>query len=384
MRLRFLVRIVALALLAAGCSGSAVAVAEAEVADAASAEVEAQPAVEAETEASVDVESDDAADPVSATPAEPVWEEVAGGEACMCSDGSDWSFWVREADPTRVVFYLQGGGACWNDLTCAPATGFYKTITDASDNPTGGGGIFNFDEADNPFTDWSWVAVPYCTGDMHLGDNSATYGDLTIEHNGLVNGRRAIEEMIARFPDATEVFVTGSSAGGVATPLYAGLIAEQYTDAHIVSLADASGAYANVASPDIAESWGVAGALPGWATFGDEADLTIPGLFVAAGGEYPAIDFARYDNAADEVQQSFILVSGTSLDTVEDLADQIRQTEAFIEDAIGEVPSYVAPGTDHTILGRRDFYELEVDGVKVSDWVAGLVSSSSTDVAPVG
>ena len=32
------------------------------------------------------------------------------GADCVCADGSDFAFWERRADPTKVVFYLDGGG----------------------------------------------------------------------------------------------------------------------------------------------------------------------------------------------------------------------------------------------------------------------------------
>ena len=43
---------------------------------------------------------------------------MPGGD-CMCADGSEFAFWERQADPTKVVFYLDGGGACTDATTCA-------------------------------------------------------------------------------------------------------------------------------------------------------------------------------------------------------------------------------------------------------------------------
>ena len=36
------------------------------------------------------------------------WERVVPGGDCQCSDGSKFSFWVRKANPRKVVFYLEG------------------------------------------------------------------------------------------------------------------------------------------------------------------------------------------------------------------------------------------------------------------------------------
>jgi hypothetical protein len=35
------------------------------------------------------------------------WEPIVPGGDCQCSDGSEFNFWVREADPEKVVFYLR-------------------------------------------------------------------------------------------------------------------------------------------------------------------------------------------------------------------------------------------------------------------------------------
>ena len=55
------------------------------------------------------------------------WEEVVPGGDCQCSDGSAFSFWVREADPAKVVVFLQGGGACFSAETCDPENDLYRT-----------------------------------------------------------------------------------------------------------------------------------------------------------------------------------------------------------------------------------------------------------------
>ena len=47
------------------------------------------------------------------------WEKIVPGGDCECADGSEFAFWERRADPTKVVLYLEGGGACWTAEMCA-------------------------------------------------------------------------------------------------------------------------------------------------------------------------------------------------------------------------------------------------------------------------
>ena len=78
-----------------------------------------------------------------------VWEKVVPGGGCECADGSEFAFWVREGNPSKVVFYLDGGGACV-DATTSAFTGeggendFYDYNL-ATETPGLGGGIFDFD-----------------------------------------------------------------------------------------------------------------------------------------------------------------------------------------------------------------------------------------------
>lgn len=46
------------------------------------------------------------------------WEKAPPGGDCACADGSEFAFWERRADPSKVVFFLDGGGACFDAETC--------------------------------------------------------------------------------------------------------------------------------------------------------------------------------------------------------------------------------------------------------------------------
>src|SRR5690606_9065497 len=85
-----------------------------------------------------------------------------------CRDGSDAGIWVRFGEGKGLVIYLEAGGACFNELTCANNPANY----DPWYAPWSGLGIFHEDPALNPVGDWNFVVVPYCTGDVHAGDRS--------------------------------------------------------------------------------------------------------------------------------------------------------------------------------------------------------------------
>ena len=111
------------------------------------------------------------------------WNTITPGGSTTCSDGSPFRFFVRKADPTQLVFYLQGGGGCWNAETCVSRRPTYRrTAIEEMRSASGtepeafvAHGIAAFNHPENPFADHSFVFVPYCTGDVHIGDRDAVY-----------------------------------------------------------------------------------------------------------------------------------------------------------------------------------------------------------------
>ena len=145
------------------------------------------------------------------------------------------------ADPTKVVFFLDGGATCFDATTCAFVAESYDWKV--NDDPASEGGILDFARADNPFGDDSFLYVPSCTGDTHLGDvTRECTPELTVEHNGYVNGTAALSYLAAHYPDASQVVVVvGKTNGSIAAPVYGGLSADLLLDAHVIVFGGQSG-----------------------------------------------------------------------------------------------------------------------------------------------
>ncbi len=350
------------------------------------------------TEAEVAVTEPPEAAPSDTQPDEPVDSEPVATDAaieaaawteivptspdCACSDGSEFSFFERPGDPTKVMFYFEGGGACFNAETCDPVTGTYTaTIAQTTDFLAQREGLFDVTNDENPLADHSVVYVPYCTGDVHIGNATTEYSDeLTIEHRGYANALAALDHLVATYPDVEELVVTGASAGSVPTPLVAGLASDALPDADIVTFGDSSAAYPDVPALNetIGTLWGTTNAIPDWPeTDGiSAAEWSIPGLYSAAGAHDPDITFGRFDYAFDEVQATFAALAGVGAD---ELVTLIDDNEAQIEATGVPVASYVAPGTAHTIMASDLVYELEVEGVPLIDWITMLVTGDVPD-----
>jgi rubredoxin len=315
------------------------------------------------------------------------WERVVPGGDCKCADGSEFAFWERRADPTKVVLYLDGGGSCSDATSCAftgLSAGGEAADYDWSiygEDPAQEGGIFDFAQADNPFADYSFIYVPVCTGDMHLGDATREYSaELTVEHNGFVNDTAALNYMAEHYPDAAQVVVVGKSDGSVAGPIYGGLAADLLPDAHVTVFGANSGAFPD--DPDltaeVVELWGAYDTMPDWeVNQGLTARDWGPTRFwIQAGLHNPELVLARFDFAYDrEVAEG---AASMGLDPSQSLA-VIDAHEASIEAAGVIQHSYTAPGDGHTILEDETFYEVEVNGVTLVDWVDALITGEPLD-----
>ena len=321
------------------------------------------------------------------------WERVVLGGDCKCADGSEFAFFERRADPDKVVFYLDGGGVCFDATSCANTNTASTTERAGPDydaniegeDPAREGGMFDFARADNPFRDYSFIYVPLCTGDSHLGDVTRAYSpELTVEHQGFVNGTAALSYLAEHYPDAAQVVVVGKTAGSVAAPIYGGLVSDLLPDAHITVFGAQSGAFPD--DPDfnaeiLGELWGAFDNMPNWEVNEGltERDWGAPRFWIQAGLHDPDIVLARFDYAFDpHAAEALEYFSVSGVDPSNPLS-VIDTNEAAIEAAGVVLHSYTAPGQGHGILEFPKFYELEVNGVKLVDWVTALIAGEPLD-----
>ncbi|WP_082569424.1 pectin acetylesterase-family hydrolase [Microbacterium sp. Root180] len=310
------------------------------------------------------------------------WTRVTPGGDCQCADGSEFAFWEWRADPTRVVIFLNGGGVCWDAATCA-LTGdhgesdFYDWSIQGTE-PENRSGMFDITRGDNPFSEYSFIYVSSCTGDAHLGNVTQDYSSsLTVEHRGYVNGTAALAYLAENYPDATEVIVVGKTAGSVAAPIYGGLVADLLPDATVTVFGAQSGAWPDDQrfNADILEGqWGAYSAMPDWAVAGlGVREWGVPRFWSQAARHDPRLVLARFDFAFDPQAASEVTRWIGAEDS--DLLEIIDDNEATIEASGATLHSYTAPGADHQIFEPNKFYDLEVNGVRLVDWLDTLVTA---------
>ncbi|WP_081866270.1 pectin acetylesterase-family hydrolase [Blastococcus sp. URHD0036] len=330
---------------------------------------------------SSDSSSTDAAE--SSAAEEITWEQVDAPAECQCSDASEFHYWIHRGDADRVVFFLEGGGACFSAETCAPGEGatFTPNLSENDGEPRGDAGILDLTNPENPLAGASVVYVPYCTGDLHLGTATHDYGNgVVVQHKGRTNATTALETMAQEFPDAEQVIVLGQSAGSAGAPLYGGLAHDVLPDAQITVIADASGAYPGdeAITTVIGGLWGIFDGLPDWpeAAGDPPAAWSLPALFVQTSEHVPGIVQATINTEDDEVQRKFSDLIGFSETPLVELIDA---NNAFIESSGVDLDSWVSPGTTHVLSARDELYETEVDGTRLIDWLSDVLAGDDVE-----
>lgn len=208
-------------------------------------------------------------------------------EGSRCAQGATAGIGIRRGtDPEDLLIYLQGGGACWNRGTCAPSHAQFGPVCYYGENlclfegeggakplsvhvatrdpfPANGQGAFVNDLAvldrtellratlpGNPFRGATAIYVPYCTGDLHVGDASVEFdvragigAPITkrpFHFAGAANMALYLEELKARFPQTKRIWLTGASAGGYGATFHFERVRAAFPDAEVHLLADSA------------------------------------------------------------------------------------------------------------------------------------------------
>jgi hypothetical protein len=161
-----------------------------------------------------------------------VWEKVEPPGA-VCGDGSQYKFFVNYSETSNnLVIAFEPGGACWDYESCSGKSGIRGAANvdgledDHAEIAPFMVPFFQRFYDDTPTPDWNFVYVPYCTGDVHSGNNVITYEDpdgiepdLVFHHNGHDNVQKIIQWMAGEFESVPQMLVTGCSAGGAGSTI---------------------------------------------------------------------------------------------------------------------------------------------------------------------
>lgn len=321
---------------------------------------------------------------------------------------TDFSFFYREGDPRRLTIGFDGGGACWDSLTCLGSvmhgSPVYGTVVDETpallDNL---GGLFDTGDPENPLGDALQVFIPYCTGDLHIGSNDQAYslGPLThvIRHRGYDNVTAVLEWLVDYYENTVaaapgRVFVAGASAGG-----YGAYFAYPEIDS-LLPAATRKRVFSDSAIGIINRDFYDRALAPGgvwrvWTNmppelagaFASGPDKLPIAINQSLGWNFPGTRFGQYTRAFDGVQVFYLNIA-RNLNAPQLWADPTqlfltslgwttRARASMLTSALTtfNYRFYIGAGLDHTVIAGDELYlEDSANGLRLVDWLDDMVN----------
>lgn len=293
-------------------------------------------------------------------------------EGMKCGNGAGTGVGVNPgAAPDKAVIVVQGGGACWDGATCYVLetasyvqSGWGEAQLASEVRLLDASPLFDRSNDDNPWADATWIFVPYCTGDLHIGRAEGRYDPLqperVLHHAGDANLTAALEVATAALPEVDQLWALGFSAGGYGVQFQADRFVNAWPDARVALLADGS----PMVHPYDGR-WGL------WRTawnarLPDDCEdclTSVPTVLSKRAAAAPDARFGLITTRSDNVLTLFLNYPvGRLAPAVDRLV-----SEQYAED--DHLNAWVVDGNDHVLLGNLD--RTTPDGVRLGDWVEG-------------
>jgi hypothetical protein len=306
------------------------------------------------------------------------WIPVDGA---ICRDGSPTGIGVNVGAATdKLMIYLEGGGACFNSTTCSmnPTTfgkSDFTTQFVGQAAPHASTGIFNRGYAQNPVKDWSFIYVPYCTGDVHAGnrtDSTVTGVTGAQQFVGYVNVGKDLQRIVPSFPGLSKVLLTGVSAGGFGAAANYVQVAKAFGSVPVYELDDSGPPMPDPYLPKCLQTlqvglWGLDKTILNDCGTDCPDPSNYPLDFARhVGKAYPNVPFGLIESTADMVITEFF---GFGADDCTSFSPVTGQTFTAgltaVQAGLADLPnfgSFIFTGTQHTSLGADATFQNGVTG----------------------
>jgi len=324
--------------------------------------------------------------PITATAMTWQYFEIPGTK---CIDGSPAGFAVNyNPAATKLVFYLEAGGACFNSLC--------ESLHHPGDDIPTTGGIFDRTNNANPVKDWTWVYVPYCSGDVYAGQAETMLGGKLRYFYGYSNITAFLERIVQSFT-ATQVLLTGSSAGGFGSSINYPQTQRAFGSVPVVLIDDSAPPMStDVYPPCLQEIWRNVWKLDKTVLAECGTDCTDPGQFseqlmAHVRKEFPNMRGGLYSTMSDQTIRAFAgygwsngyNMCGEDSVAVSSSVYQAGLTEfrANMQATPGYGTFYIA-GTSHTRLRSASFYTTTISNTTLPQWIANTLAGNAAHVGP--
>lgn len=309
------------------------------------------------------------------------WYEVEVN-GTQSSDGSEWHGIFKKGTENKVVVYFFGGGVSITPETSEGGNKFYATNMTGQDFVAEGGIGSNAEE--NPFKDWSFLVIPYATGDFHSGTGVYEGNGKTVYHTGYSNYAAFVEQVKPYVGEPDTLLVTGFSAGGFATSLLADDVIDRFPSAkNITVCVDSSLLLYDGWHETAVGLWHSPEEISDRLTTDNIVLDSLTALYEKRGDSVKILFDCSYRDDTLMQYQSFIHTG--KMDKTEALGDRFQadlsKMVAGLQANIPGVGIYIwnygedseTHNTQHTIISSNVFDKLE-DGVSIADWIHAAVN----------
>jgi hypothetical protein len=323
------------------------------------------------------------------------WIPISGSR---CLDGSSTGIGLRmSSTSTKLYVYLEGGGACFNEATCAIALGaFDQAAFEAWAGTIGQIGIFDTTADANPVRDWNAIYVPYCSGDVHAGD--AAGGDVPggpqgQDFLGYPNVGLYLQRILPTFRGASEVLLAGASAGGFGATLNYDRVAAAFCPLPVTLLDDSGPPMSDTyLAPCLQEQWrslwDLSTTLPASCTDCIDADGGgIVNYVTYLASKWPSSHMGLVSSTEDAVISTFYgygsdgCTSSTPLPGAT-YAAGLEDLRTHYLSPTGRWGTYFVDSITHTYLLGPGFYTTTVNGKLLTDWIGDLLDGQAGNIGP--
>jgi hypothetical protein len=298
---------------------------------------------------------------------------------------------------TKVMIFLQGGGACFDAITCLA-----NPVDVSGQKAAQTTGVFDRTNAANPVKDWNFVFVPYCSGDTFMGtnDNAMVPGVAGAQHfMGRPNMEKFLNRIVPTFKTATQVLLTGISAGGFGAASNSYLFQRAFNTIPVTMIDDSGPPMSSKYIPTCLQEkwrtlWGLDGSILAdcGASCPNKNDFTLDytrfvlKLADARGG---TVKSGLIESNNDGVITGFYgygqnnCMGSLATPVPKDMFDagllELRDTVKGLTPNFG---TYYPNSNTHTWISGPTFFTATEGGVKLVDWFTAIVNG--TGVSHVG
>ena len=315
------------------------------------------------------------------------WYKVSP-EGAKSSNGTEWHGLYRKGTENKVFIFFYGGGVSFNEETSWNEPDRFYTPDMTLQDVFAGMGITTIDEQ-NPFKDWTFLAIEYSTGDFHTGQNelSLTNKDgetKTVYHYGYVNYTGFMKEVLPYVGTPEALVISGSSAGGFATSLLSDdIITNYFPDTeNITACVDSSLLYYDGWSKTAENIWNAPEEICNKLV----SDNLVLDSLIDLQRKHPDVKILFTCSNRDDALQSYqAYIDDGKMGTSKEYSDRFQQgLKKMVEDmqeTLHNPGIYIfeyglkedTTGTQHQILPGNVFDRLS-GGISAADWLMDAVN----------